>query len=121
MARSCGVKHRHRAKIAAGHKMISLFTGAGGLDLGLEVAGFSCQICVEIDDAARQTLQLNRPKWKLAEPGDIHNITPDELLTQASLRRGNVTLLAGGSPCQPFSKAAYWAHGGHKGLSDTRA
>jgi DNA (cytosine-5)-methyltransferase 1 len=101
--------------------VLSLFTGAGGLDLGLEVAGFSIANCVEIDEDARQTLQLNRPRWKLAEPGNIHKITPEQLLNQAALKRGDVVLLAGGSPCQPFSKSAYWAHRGHKGLSDPRA
>lgn len=101
--------------------MVSLFTGAGGLDLGLEAAGFSTAICVEIDDDARKTLQSNRPEWKLAEPGDIHKISPQELLNQAGLKRRDIVLLAGGSPCQPFSKSAYWANGGHKGLSDPRA
>lgn len=70
---------------------------------------------------ARRTLELNRPHWKLAEPGDIHKIRPQELLDQAGLKRRNVTLLAGGSPCQPFSKSAYWANRGHKGLTDPRA
>jgi DNA (cytosine-5)-methyltransferase 1 len=115
------VNDRDLSNTAAGHKAISLFSGAGGLDLGLEVAGFVTQICVEIDDNARKTLRLNRPKWKLAEPGDIHKIAPEELLNQADLRPGDVALLAGGSPCQPFSKSAYWAHRGHKGLSDPRA
>src|SRR5262249_10282186 len=40
---------------------------------------------------------------------------------QAGLKRRNISLLAGGSPCQPFSKSAYWANGAHKGLSDARA
>jgi len=104
-----------------GRAVLSLFTGAGGLDLGLEAAGFSIAICVELDEGARQTLQLNRPKWKLAEPGDIHKIAPEELLIQAGFKRGDIALLAGGSPCQPFSKSSYWAYGGHRGLSDPRA
>ena len=45
--------------------MLSLYTGAGGLDLGLEAAGFASALCVEVDDDARATLRQNRPNWKL--------------------------------------------------------
>lgn len=100
---------------------MSLFTGAGGLDLGLEAAGFLVSICTEIDEDARGTLRANRPTWMLAEPGDIHKVGPKEILDQAKLRPGDLTLLAGGPPCQPFSKSAYWANGGVRGLVDPRA
>jgi DNA (cytosine-5)-methyltransferase 1 len=101
--------------------VLSLFTGAGGLDLGLEAAGFSVSICVEVDEDARRTLMANRSSWKLAKPEDIHRIEPDELLAQADLRRGDVALLTGGPPCQPFSKSANWSNGGIRGLRDPRA
>jgi DNA (cytosine-5)-methyltransferase 1 len=101
--------------------VLSLFTGAGGLDLGLEAAGFAIRLCVEIDEDARNTLKANRPGWKLADPGDIHRIEPDEILRQAGLRRGEVELLAGGPPCQPFSKSAYWSDRGARGLRDPRS
>jgi DNA (cytosine-5)-methyltransferase 1 len=100
---------------------LSLFTGAGGLDLGLEAAGFSISICVEVDEDARRTLMANRSSWKLTKPEDIHKIEPDELLAQADLRQGDVALLAAGPPCQPFSKSAYWSNGGVRGLRDPRA
>lgn len=101
--------------------VMSLFTGAGGLDLGLEAAGLSIRLCVEVDEDARETLRSNRPSWKLAEPGDIHEIAPEDLLEQSGLARGEVTLLAGGPPCQPFSKSAYWSNGASRGLRDPRA
>lgn len=101
--------------------LVSLFTGAGGLDLGLEAAGFSASLCVEVDDDARRTLAANRPDWKLAHPGDIERLTPNEILLQAGLAPREVTLLAGGPPCQPFSKSAYWATGGREALKDPRA
>ena len=57
--------------------VLSLFTGAGGLDLGLEAAGFEPVLCVEVDEDSRATLKRNRPGWRLADPGDIHLLEPD--------------------------------------------
>jgi DNA (cytosine-5)-methyltransferase 1 len=101
--------------------VLSLFTGAGGLDLGLEAAGFETRLCVEIDEDARRTLSSNRPRWTIATPGDIHQHRPPELLKLARLQVGELDLLAGGPPCQPFSKAGYWAHGDSQRLMDPRA
>ena len=101
--------------------MISLFSGAGGLDYGLSVAGFTNRLCVEINDTAQQTLTLNHPQWKLAFPSDIHALTPAELLNQAGLKPRELTLLAGGPPCQPFSKSGYWVTGDTDRLTDPRA
>ena len=101
--------------------MLSLYTGAGGLDLGLEAAGFASALCVELDDDARATLRQNRPNWKLASPGDIYKMEPAEILAQAEVQEGDIALLAAGPPCQPYSKSAFWAHGGENGSHDPRA
>jgi DNA (cytosine-5)-methyltransferase 1 len=100
---------------------ISLFSGAGGLDLGLEAAGFNVRLCVENDEDCQRTLASNRPQWQLANPPDIFEIRPDDLLKQASIRRRSFDLLAGGPPCQPFSKAGYWHSGDSLRLLDPRA
>ncbi len=102
-------------------KSISLFTGAGGLDLGLEAAGFEPAICVELDEDARATLRLNQPDWRLLEVGDVHAHRPEEIVEQAGLRPKEPVLLSGGPPCQPFSKAAIWVNGELAGLGDTRS
>lgn len=101
--------------------VLSLFTGAGGLDLGLEAAGFKPVLCVEVDQDSRATLKRNRPRWRLADPGDIHALEPSEILRQAGLKPRQLQLLAGGPPCQPFSKSAYWSNGNGSGLQDPRA
>lgn len=91
------------------NKVVSLFSGAGGFDIGLEEAGFETAVCVEIDDDCRETLRHNRPRWKLFEdsinraPGDIRSIQSEELLEFANLKKGEAALLIGGAPCQPFS------------------
>ena len=101
--------------------LVSLFTGAGGLDLGLEKAGFDTRLCVEFDDDARATIQRNRPSWQLSIPGNIYELEARELMKQARLEESELVLLAGGPPCQPFSKSGYWSHGDAKRLEDPRA
>ncbi len=89
--------------------VISLFTGAGGMEIGLEDVGFKTSVCVEIDKDCRETLRKNRPAWNIfedetdREPGDIRSISAKELLAMAGLKPGQASLVTGGAPCQPFS------------------
>jgi DNA (cytosine-5)-methyltransferase 1 len=101
--------------------LVSLFTGAGGLDLGLESAGFETRVAVECDPDAVGTLRSNR-EWPVID-ADIHSdrATSDKLLACAELKEGDIDLLAGGPPCQPFSKSGYWARGDSRRLEDPRA
>ena len=102
-------------------KTISLYTGAGGLDLGLEAAGFGTAVAVEMDHEAVATLQANRD-WPVVDD-DIHSAsaTTGKLMDRAGVHKGEATLLAGGPPCQPFSKSGYWHSGDAKRLDDPRA
>jgi DNA (cytosine-5)-methyltransferase 1 len=101
--------------------LISLFSGAGGLDLGLEAAGFHPLACVEVDTDCQRTLRTNRSHWRIAEPSNIFDLDPADLLAQAGTQPGEVDLIAAGPPCQPFSKAGYWARGESLRLRDPRA
>lgn len=101
--------------------VISLYSGAGGLDLGFEAAGFRTAAAVEMDAHARATLSDNRPGWKQPIDGDALKIKARDLLRLAGLKRRSVDVLIGGPPCQPFSKSAFWAAGTTKRLDDPRA
>lgn len=89
---------------------ISLFAGAGGLDLGVEQTGFRIAAAVELNDDAADTMEKNFPG--LASPvirRDIYDVPTRELLRAAGLRgRERPELLIGGPPCTPFSKSGFW-------------
>jgi DNA (cytosine-5)-methyltransferase 1 len=92
---------------------ISLFTGAGGLDLGCEQAGFETRAAVECDPVAQQTLLANAPRWLPALPpdavfSDIVSLRYERLLDAAQVEPGQADLIHGGPPCTPFSKSGYW-------------
>ena len=86
---------------------ISLFSGAMGLDLGLEKADFETRVAVEIDKSARETILCNHQRLKkpIQVFSDITQLTPETLLEAAREKRGGITLVSGGPPCQPFSTA----------------
>jgi len=95
--------------------VISLFSGAGGLDLGFEAAGFDMVAAVEFDRDCCETLRANRPTWRVIERS-IFDVPSAELS-----RAGDVDVLIGGPPCQPFSKSGYWLRGDVARLNDPRA
>ncbi len=100
--------------------VISLFSGAGGLDFGLEAAGFTFGAGVEMDADCVSTLLESRPEWPVV-PESIFDVPTQELLDLAGSKKGDIDLVAGGPPCQPFSKAGYWARGDAGRLSDPRS
>ncbi len=103
------------------NKIISLFSGIGGLDLGFEATGFSLAIAVEKDPHCVELLRVNRPEWRVSNTGDINDLTSRTLLKQAGLKKREAALLIGGPPCQPFSKSRLWVNGNAPGLKDSRA
>jgi len=84
--------------------IISLFSGAGGLDIGLESAGFDVRVAVELDGHAVDTLRHNRQGIPVLK-GDICAIPTEVILEAAGLVSGQARLVVGGPPCQGFSTA----------------
>lgn len=82
---------------------IDLFSGCGGLSLGLKGAGFAVAAAVEIDRKAQQTYRLNHPHVRLY-PEDIRKLDPVQVLKDVGLQIGELDLLAGCPPCQGFSR-----------------
>lgn len=85
-------------------KIISLFSGAGGMDIGFEMAGFQTAVAVEFDSSCCKTLRLNRPEIEVIE-GDISTISTTDILSKAKLKPLEAALVIGGPPCQSFSLA----------------
>jgi len=83
---------------------VSLFSGALGLDLGIERAGFDIRLAVEVDKTACETIRANKPDLNLYE-GDVKDLSGGDMLKMAGLEPGQLTLLFGGAPCQSFSTA----------------
>lgn len=100
-------------------RIISLYTGAGGLDYGFEAAGFRTAVALEIDRDCVSTLRANRA-WPVIDE-DIHRTPTAEILAAAGLHSGDPDVLIGGPPCQPFSKSGYWSRGDTLRLDDPRA
>jgi DNA (cytosine-5)-methyltransferase 1 len=101
-------------------KVISLFSGAGGLDLGVEAAGAKIVVCIEPDEHCVATLKANTKGhgWKILDK-PIQNYKTGEILRAAKLDVGEAALVIGGPPCQPFSKSGFWVEG-RKGIHDER-
>lgn len=88
-------------------KILSLFSGCGGLDLGFEKAGFEIPVANEFDPTIWETFKVNHPKTQLLEC-DIKNIKEEDLPK-------DIDGIIGGPPCQSWSEA-----GAMRGINDSR-
>ncbi len=81
---------------------IDLFSGAGGMTLGLKRAGFKVVAAVEIDALACKTYRANHSDVRLWEE-DIRKLSAADILQELGLEPGDLSLVAGCPPCQGFS------------------
>ncbi len=92
-------------------KVLSLFSGAGGLDLGLERAGMEVVALCEIDPKAKMVLRKHWPELTIYN--DVREVTRERLIADGI---EHPDIVAGGSPCQDLSVA-----GRRKGLDGSRS
>ena len=81
---------------------LDLFSGCGGLTLGMKLAGFRVLAAVEIDPLSVESYSLNHSDTRVWE-ADIRQVDPAEVMAELRLKPGELDLLAGCPPCQGFS------------------
>ena len=95
--------------------VVSLFTGAMGLDLGFEKRGFEVRAALDNDNAVGATIQANNRTMPVVT-SNLSEIATSTILELADLRVGEATVVTGAPPCEPFTTA-----GARNGFRDHRA
>lgn len=96
---------------------ISLFSGCGGLDVGVEAAGFRVAVATDIEKTCAATYAANFSDTPFLT-GSIGGITTSTLLSASGLHKGQVDLLVGGPPCPAFSKSRFYRTEKPRALDD---
>lgn len=103
------------------YSVVSLFSGALGLDLGMEKTGrFELKACVEMVPAFCETIRANKASGRLPEnlivlEEDISQLSTQDFMDRTGIKPGGIDVLVGGPPCQTFSTA-----GRRKSVEDPR-
>ncbi|MED4852225.1 DNA cytosine methyltransferase [Caldifermentibacillus hisashii] len=98
------------------YAVVSLFSGCGGLDLGLTQAGFSVELAIEIDPVACETYKINHPKT-IVWNKDVTTVSGKEIKKVIGNKK---IIVAGGSPCQSWSEFKLEMKNNKTGLEDYR-
>ena len=96
-------EHHHKTRLTA----LSLFSGGGGMDIGVGQAGFDVLCQVERDPYCCETLRHATASGRhnaVVIENDIRQVEPEELRKALGLKGGELDLLFGGPPCQAFSQ-----------------
>lgn len=102
-------------------KTISLFSGAGGLDIGATMAGANIVCSIDTDNDSLETLKLNATfSSSTIINADITTLTGEDILRQCGQKKKDIEFLIGGPPCQSFSKNNYWTKSGEESLRRKR-
>lgn len=126
---SGGVSHANTAveesknEVSDGVVALSLFSGAGGLDIASFMANVPVVLSTDFDEDCIETLKLNSV-YKDTELilGDLHEISSETFKARLKRFPHHKVILIGGAPCQPFSKAGYWiTNKKRRGINDPRA
>lgn len=96
-------------KYKNGIKAISMFSGAGGLDIGTQLAEVKVMSSLDVFEDSVETLKKNKFfSHTNHEVGDITKITGLHYAEVLKKENPEKLIIVGGPPCQPFSKAGYW-------------
>ena len=95
----------------------SLFSGCGGLDLGLQRAGFDVVFAEDIDPHCSESHQANFPTTPF-HLGSITDLSSELFWEVTRVRRRQIDLLAGGPPCPPYSKSRFYLKDKPRALGD---
>lgn len=94
-------------------KIVSIYSGVGGIDFGFEKAGFQTIFATDIWQRACESLQVNFPNTKVV-CDDIENID----FTNIKNEHTEIDGLVGGPPCPPFSKSRFYRKDKERGIND---
>lgn len=96
---------------------VSLFSGCGGLDIGLEQSGFKIILANDNDEYCKCSYLANWPNAKF-HLGSVSDLSQDVLYSYLGSNIGQIDLLAGGPPCPPYSKSRFYRKDKPRGLDD---
>ena len=97
-------------------KVVSLFSGAGGLDIGFKKAGFYTVFATDVWDVACNTLKANNMADEVI-CSDVRKINFEEIVS----KYGEIDCVIGGPPCPPYSQTRHYLVGKADGFDDEKA
>ena len=97
---------------------VSLFSGCGGLDIGISNAGFDVVLANDNDVCCRDSYLANRPGATF-HLGSVNELTESVLRGYLGSDLNCIDLLAGGPPCPPFSKSRFYRKDKPRGIDDS--